>query len=504
MAKITPARLAAIESTLRAAEARLTAEQDPPEIIAAREDFYAFRRMMNPSHKSGWWQQHICRALQRFWGEYLAGRRPKMVIQAPPQHGKSDTINDFIAWIAGQNPNVKTIYASFSEDLGVRANLGLQRKYDGELYHKVFPFTNINSSNILSLKSQYLRNRSILEYVRKTGYFRNTTVRGAITGQSLDIGIIDDPIKGRADANSITVRDTTWDWFTNDFTTRFSDGGALLIILTRWHVDDPVGRLIQKVPGIEVVSYPAIATQDEEFRRKGEALFPEHKSLEFLQGVKAIMPPGDWEALYQQNPIISDGGMFKPDMLVPIGAIPVGKIKWVRGWDLAATLDGDFTSGGRMGKLEDGRHIITDVTHGRWRPDERDAIIRNTTALDGRDVAVSLPQDPAQAGYGQAQQLARMLSGYTVHTSAEKGDKADRATPLASQINAGNVLALVPDPARPPKWLAELKDDMRIFPNGRKDLIDSLSRAFSWLNQGQAGMGHFEYMKAKYGGNVKN
>ncbi|MEN2036143.1 terminase family protein, partial [Staphylococcus capitis] len=140
----------------------------------------------------------------------------------------------------------------------------------------------------------------MIEYVGKGGYFRNTTVRGSITGESLDLGVIDDPIKGRTEANSSTIRDAAWDWFTDDFFTRFSEDAGLLIILTRWHIDDPVGRLMDKMgKGLRVLKYKAIAEEDEQHRKAGEPLFPEHKSLEFLMERKAAMSEGNWLALYQ-------------------------------------------------------------------------------------------------------------------------------------------------------------------------------------------------------------
>ena len=77
----------------------------------------------------------------------------------------------------------------------------------------------------------------MIEFTNGEGSFRNTTVEGSITGESLDLGIIDDPIKGRKDANSLIKRNTAWDWFTDDFFTRFSEKAGMLLILTRWHID---------------------------------------------------------------------------------------------------------------------------------------------------------------------------------------------------------------------------------------------------------------------------
>jgi len=90
--------------------------------------------------------------------------------------------------------------------------------------------------------SGWLQNSNLLEYVNHRGSFRNTTVEGQITGQGLDIGIVDDPIKGRGEASSKLVRDKTWAWFMDDFFTRFSDSAGLLMCISR----NSIG---QAVPG---------------------------------------------------------------------------------------------------------------------------------------------------------------------------------------------------------------------------------------------------------------
>ena len=260
----------------------------------ARESFFAYRKLTNPKLKLGWWQEEVCHQLQQFYDDLTANKRPQLVIQAPPQHGKSDLIISFISWLAGKTPDTRTIYTSFSERLGVRANLKLQRLYDSAIYQDIFPNTKINQSNAVTISGQFLRNREILEYCEHDGYFRNTTVGGSITGEGLDLGVIDDPIKGRKEANSKTIRDGVWDWFTDDFFTRFSENAGLLCILTRWHIDDPIGRLIAQNPSIKVLTYPAIAINNEPNRKEGEALFPEHKSIDFLLERKKVMDSTSW------------------------------------------------------------------------------------------------------------------------------------------------------------------------------------------------------------------
>lgn len=280
-------------------------------IKAARNSFHEFRRYIHPKNSTGWFQEDVAVQLQQFYDDLAAGNRPKLVIEAPPQHGKSAIIVDFIAWLSGKSPDNRTIYTSFSERLGIRANLTLQRTWSGDRYKDVFADFGIPEKNAVTVSAQKLRNREIIEFIANDGCFRNTTVQGAITGESLDLGVIDDPIRGRKDANSTTVRNACWDWFTDDFFTRFSEDAGLLCILTRWHIDDPIGRLIASDPTVKVCKYKALAEEDEEHRKKGEPLFPQLKSKEFLLERKGLMAAVNWSALYQQSPYQQGGEIIK-------------------------------------------------------------------------------------------------------------------------------------------------------------------------------------------------
>ena len=410
-----------------------------------------------------------CITVDRADGLYLAGR----TMQATHN---SDQIVEFIAWLAGQMPELRTIYASFSDRLGVRANLKMQRIYDSPRYQRVFPGTRISQTNAVTISGQTLRNREIIEHIGTGGYFRNTTVRGSITGESLDLGVIDDPIKGRAEANSEATREAAWGWLTDDFLTRFSEHGALLIILTRWHVDDPVGRLREADPGLRVLTYKAIATEDERHRNAGEALFPEHKSLDFLLARKAIMTESSWESLYQQEPFLRAGGMF-PIEKFHILEFPPAKadIKAsVRYWDKAGTKDGDGaeTAGVLMHWLRDGRFVIGHVAHGRWEALEREAKIKAWATADGYAVQVFVEQEPGSGGKESAQATVRNLAGFTVGLDRVTGDKVTRAEPYAAQVQGGNV-CLVPG-----DWHRAFLEEHESFPNGKlKDMVDAASGA---------------------------
>lgn len=442
----------------------------------ARRDFAHYRTLIHPKMKRGWFQDDAAAHLQQFYEDYIAGKRPILIISAPPQHGKSELIVDFVSWLAGKRPDDRAIYSSFSERLGIRANLKLQRIYDSAVYRAVFPDTRINSSNVVSISGQYLRNREILEYIGHEGYFRNTTVGGAITGEGLELGIIDDPIKGRSEAKSETVREKVWDWFLDDFFTRFADGAGMLMILTRWHIDDPAGRLIEIDPSVKVVNYEAIAANDEQYRKAGDALFPEHKSLDFLLKRKALMRASHWQSLYMGNPIIEDGEIFVITAIRIVENTPKLK-RVIRYWDKAGTEgDGAYTAGAKLGETVSGDFIILDMVRGQWKSGTREKTIRQTAELDGTDVAIWIEQEPGSGGKESAEATQKNLVGFSCRVDRVTGDKELRADPLATQVEIGKVIML-----RAP-WNKALLDEMQSFPNGKyKDQVDACSGAFNKL-----------------------
>jgi predicted phage terminase large subunit-like protein len=440
--------------------------------------FWTFRRHIRPRMKCGWWQREIANELQGFYRSLINGERPKLVLMAPPQHGKTEQVTDFLAWIAGKQPDLKTIFASYSDELGVKVNRDLQRITTSERYVAIF------GHRLGETGSGWHRNSNLLEYVGYRGSFRNTTVEGQITGQALDIGLVDDPIKGRAEANNKAVRDKTWGWFTDDFFTRFSDSAGLLMIMTRWHLDDPVGRFIERFPEAKILRYPAIAEKDEKHRRKGEALFPQHKSLPFLMERRAAMTQAGWESVYQQNPIPVGGGMFPIERLKIVPAINRDEIKRsVRYWDKAGTADGGaFTVGVLMHWLHDGRFVIADARRGQWAALDREKIIKSTAEIDRQLFPhhfIWVEQEPGSSGRESAEATIRMLAGFKVRADRVTGNKVDRAQPYAAQVQAGNVLLLVGE------WNRAFLDEHETFPAGKfKDQVDAAAGAFSKLTTG--------------------
>jgi hypothetical protein len=217
----------------------------------ARRSFEAFRRTIRPDMLWNPFVLRLTRELDRFGFAYEAGKRPKLIISTPPQVGKSMAAEDFAARMIGRQPDWRIIYASYSEGLGARMNLNLQRTITSRRYREVFPHIMIDVPG-------WVANTTMIEFARFNGSFRSTTIDGPITGFGLNLGVLDDYAKGRAEANSKVERDKTVAWFTDDFLIRFSKNSAFLGIATRWHVEDLFGRLQKKWPEMRSLNFPCL------------------------------------------------------------------------------------------------------------------------------------------------------------------------------------------------------------------------------------------------------
>jgi predicted phage terminase large subunit-like protein len=447
----------------------------------ARRDFYAYRKIIRPNLVETWWQRHLAKHLQWFYRQMVNGKRPAMVIQAPPQHGKTEQVTDFISWVAGQDPSLRTIFGSYSDELGIKVNLALQRIYDSPRYKDVFEFTKLNDTAASSTAARWLRNSSILEYVGHDGSFRNTTVMGQINGMGLDLGVIDDPMKGRAEAQSKPMRDKTWAWLTDDFFGRFSDSAGLLMIMTRWHLDDPLGRWIEHFPQTKVLKYTAVATRNERYRRKGEALFPEMKPLEFLEQRKKVLTSSGWQSIYQQSPIAAGGDMFPTERFNIISGVDRTKVRnSIRYIDKAGTKDGGaYTAAALVHDMRDGTTVVEDVIRGQWSAIEREQRILQAAQSDKsycRRYSVWVEQEPGSGGKESAEGTIRRLKGFSAFADKVTGAKEVRAEPYAAQVQNGSVSLVAGE------WNRAFLQEHEEYPYGKYlDQVDATAGAFNKL-----------------------
>jgi hypothetical protein len=285
----------------------------------ASKKFEAFVKFTKQDYSTNWHHAALMGKIQAF----AEGKIKKLLVFMPPQHGKSElTSRRLPAYLLGINPDAKIVGASYSGDLSKSFNREVQRIIDSKEYASVFPKTRLSGQNVAtSAKGAFLRNANIFEVVGAKGFYKSVGVGGSLTGTPVDIGIIDDPIKGPQQANSLTYRAGLWEWYTQVFLSRLHNDSQILITQTRWHENDLAGRILKEAAKSggndwEVVSFPAILENESQRtkgdpREIGEALWPNRHSLERLEEAKKLNPRG-FLSLYQQDPRPHEGGLVYP------------------------------------------------------------------------------------------------------------------------------------------------------------------------------------------------
>ena len=279
-------------------------EKEAIEVIC-RHDLIPFSGFVNVRYTPSWLHFEIGRQLERV----EKGEVKRLILQVPPRYGKSELASIlFPAWYLGKHPEKEIIVASYSADLAQDFGYKTRNLVNTKEYQKIF---NTKLRDDSQSKAKWL--------TQEGGGYTAVGVGGAITGRGANILLIDDPIKNREEAESITIREKIWSWYTSTAYTRLEKDAAVILIMTRWHMDDLAGRLRQAekdgAEHWEVVKFPAIALKDEEFRKAGEPLWAEKYDLEALQNIKKTVGTYDWSALFQQEPVTSESQEFKPQFL---------------------------------------------------------------------------------------------------------------------------------------------------------------------------------------------
>lgn len=453
-----------------------------------------------------WHHEVVCEYLDKFARREIT----RLILSMPPRHTKSEFVSRRLpAFILGQNPNAPIIAASYGADLARRMNRDVQRIIDSAGYARLFPNTRLSGTNVRTVaQGTWLRNSDMFEVVEYNGYYRGTGIGGAITGMGMLYGIIDDPIKNRQEANSETVRQSIWEWYTSTFRTRLAPGGAILITMTRWHEDDLVGRLIalaKSDPQADqwvVVSLPAIAEWDEaegkpeyERRERGEPLWPQRFDMEELTRIQHLNAQ-DWSSLYQQRPSPAEGGLLNRmwwRFWVPKGTnyppvltrkadgsmhehiqieLPDSFEEQIQSWDMTFkdTKTSDFVAGQVWGRVGANRYLLDQ------KMERLDIVgsIRAVTAMTAKwpDTHAKLIEDKAN-GPAIIAMLRDKIPGLIAFDP--KSSKEARVSAVAPTIEAGNVY--LPHPHVAP-WVNGLIDRATAFPNAaHDDDIDALSQA---------------------------
>lgn len=276
-------------------------------IRESREDLLMFTRATMPSFEPTWFHKEYLTVLN----DFAHGKIKKLMIFMPPQHGKSEgSTRRLPAYLLGLNPDLKVAIVSHTQSLASKFNKEIQRIIDETSYQDIFPKTVLSDGN-----DNYARNNTELEVVGRRGGVKSVGVGGALTGESVDILIMDDLYKDQMDAWSPIVRGNVEDWYSTVAETRLHNDSQQLIVFTRWHHEDLAGKLLS-VPDNDwlVVKYPAIKVGDpteDDPREDGDALYPQKHSIERLEA-KRNSDAYVFECMYQQNPQPKEGLLYQP------------------------------------------------------------------------------------------------------------------------------------------------------------------------------------------------
>lgn len=263
--------------------------------------------------------------------KFARGEVQNLIIQAPPQHGKSLGSSRLLpADMLGLNPDLKIAICSYAATIAKDFNRDVQRIIDTPEYNAVFPETTLNGSNVVTVANNYLRNSDVFEIVGRQGSLRVVGRGGALTSKTVDVMILDDLYKDSTEANSPVVRAGAWDWYTKVARTRLHNKSQQLIVFTRWHPDDIIGHILESEQVIKaerwsdfdnvpagawvLVNFEAIKTGEPteiDGREKGAALWPERHSLKRLQQQRDIDPVG-FQCLFQGDPGSAEGRLYQP------------------------------------------------------------------------------------------------------------------------------------------------------------------------------------------------
>lgn len=274
----------------------------------ARRKLIYFTLATYPLYEVNWHHELIAAALE----DVEAGRTDRLMIFTAPRHGKSELVSvRFPAWYLGRNPRNEIISTSYNEDLAVDFGGKTRDILLSDEWVKIFPAVGISGSAYAKGKWGV----EILTEIGPYGGYRAAGVGGTISGRGADVLIIDDPIKNIEEAESQLQRDKVWDWYKSTAYTRLEKGGAVILVLTRWHKDDLAGRLLQSQEQEgdkwRIIDLPAIARQNEIHRNEGEALWPGKYDIAALARIKEAIGSRFWQALYQQQPTFEEGNIFK-------------------------------------------------------------------------------------------------------------------------------------------------------------------------------------------------
>ncbi len=433
-----------------------------------------FVERFKPDYKAGWFHRRLCSTLERFCAKVEAGLSPRLMIYAPPRHGKSEIVSRaFPSWIAGKHPEWEQIIATYGQDLADDLGRWCKRTLTDPKFSTVFAGSSPRSDSAAASRID----------LEKGGGLRFVGVGGPLIGRGGNVAVIDDPLKNREEADSERYREATRNWYTSVLRTRLAPGGGIVLMHQRWHTQDLAGWLLETDPdGWEVENFPAIAERDEEFRKKGEALHPERWPLKELEALRKDLSPRDWLAMYQQRPVSEEGGYFKKAWMRTYDAAPkVGTVYLAADLAYKVGQDNDRTVIAPFGLTDTGDvAFLPGIVMDRLDTGASVEAILDVAKASGAQV-LAVGRDMIQGSIGPflAKRMEERDIWLTIEEIPQKADKEARARSFQARMQQGKVLFPSGD-----LWNELIQPELLSFPGGKHDdAVDMAAHACLLLDK---------------------
>jgi hypothetical protein len=489
-----PALLKQAKKLMADLQKKRAAEQEQIRLSKAAEDLLTFAQHTMPDQsveKDAPWSTRYKptkhhRALAASLHKVEAGEWLNLIITMPPRHGKSELASKrFIPWFLGRDASRQVILATYSDTFAGDYGREVRTIMRSPEFGQVFPKCKLQFGSQSADRLTTTWNGGAIFAGRG----------GAITGRGADLAIVDDPLKDAKEANSPATREALWEWFNKVLMSRLlSSGGRVVIIMTRWHEDDLVGRLTdpanpyyseEEASKWRMLELPALAGDNDPLGREpGAALWPERFPTPYLLAIKN-RDAGTFSALYQGRPSPEEGAHFKREHIVPyrsVRDIPDG-VRWYAASDhaLKLTQKHDRTCMGCAGLDANGEMWLSpNIEWGRFPPDET---VKRMVGqmLKYKPMVWWAENDHISSSLGPFLRREMISAGAT--TVVEQVSAAADPMQRSQSIRALMALKVVHFPVFMP-WWQQAQDELMKFPNGtHDDFVSFLSHLGMGINR---------------------
>jgi predicted phage terminase large subunit-like protein len=415
--------------------------------------------------------------LSRKLHDLESGKIQRLIVNMGPRHGKTELASKrFLPWFSGRHPEKSLVFGTYNDTFAGDVGRAVRDNIQSAEHGLVFPTHQLKDGSAAAQRLETLEGGQ-LSFVGRGG---------TITGRGGHGLVIDDPIKDRKEADSALIRDQLWEWFTQVIGTRLMDEQSwIMIIQTRWHEDDLVGRLTDPMNPFynpeeaamwDMVDLPALALENDPLHRlPGEALWPERFPVGFLEAQKRRDPRG-FQALYQGRPTAATGTFFHTDWLKTYRQDEMPK-------DLRYYTASDHAVSTRQGRDKtacvtvgvDQNDDIYVMPNAFWRQAASDVVTDAMIQIMKQYKPMHWWAERGHISKSIGPFLRKRMSEEAVYVALSEvtpiADKQTRAQSIQGRMAMGKVYF----PSFAP-WWPEARDELLKFPHGaHDDFVDALA-----------------------------